>query len=528
MICSNLRRTTHGSLAIWRFVAVLSHSSWRVALEAAKRIVGQFASMSAPVELGEVLAGKYRVERILGAGGMGIVVAAHHLSLDQLIALKFLLPEANANPEARKRFAREARNAVRLKSEHVARIFDVGALDNGASYIVMEFLDGVDLGSLLARERTLPVPVAVDFILQACDAVAEAHALGIIHRDLKPQNLFVTRRHDNSHLIKVLDFGIAKAAPNGVDFTGTTTQAMIGSPGYMSPEQMRATRLVDARTDVWALGIVLHELVLGHKPWTGEAFDLCLKIATEPLPPFPDAGLPPGFEHVLRRCLEKDPDQRFSDVDALAVALSPFAPPHAQPLIQQICRALRSDPPARTLIPPVDGPRTLHETAGQDLARTAARSRRQRIAGLIAALGVTAVVSVVATMLVSGRGVPDANPASARQPALHERAAVQAPPAPSPAPPSLPAPTVAPPSPPPEVTPQPEPAPAALLPDPAPDRPEPPAVAPVEKPNRQTKSRRPKHAPSTTSASPKPAEKSPSTTLPAATPPPPGPLDQPD
>src|SRR5882672_4750704 len=148
--------------------------------------------MTAPVNPGDVLAGKYQVERVLGEGGMGVVVAARHLQLDQIVALKFLLPASVARRDTLDRFAREARNAVRLRSEHVARIMDVGTLDSGSPYIVMEYLEGSDLASVLAQRGKLPIPVAVDYVLQACDAIAEAHALGIIHRDLKPENLFVT------------------------------------------------------------------------------------------------------------------------------------------------------------------------------------------------------------------------------------------------------------------------------------------------------------------------------------------------
>src|SRR5579864_8602341 len=163
-----------------------------------------------PVQIGDVLAGKYRVDRILGVGGMGIVVAATHLQLDQKVALKFMLPEALKLPALVERFAREARAAVRLKSDHVARVLDVGTLDTGSPYMVMEYLEGSDLGSLVERQGPMPVAMAVDCVLQACDAVAEAHALGIVHRDLKPRNLFMTTRNDGRALVKVLDFGISK------------------------------------------------------------------------------------------------------------------------------------------------------------------------------------------------------------------------------------------------------------------------------------------------------------------------------
>jgi serine/threonine-protein kinase len=296
--------------------------------------------MYTPVNPGEVLAGKYLVERVLGEGGMGMVVAARHLQLDQVVALKFLLPASGARRDTLDRFAREARNAVRLRSEHVARIMDVGTLDTGSPYIVMEYLEGSDLGSMLSERGKLPIPVAVDYVLQACDAIAEAHALGIIHRDLKPDNLFVTRGHDNTSLVKVLDFGVSKSMA-GNDFSATNSQAVVGSPAYMSPEQMRSARLVDPRSDVWSLGVILYQLVVGHVPWDGETLPmLCFRITTDPPPPFPDRQQA-GFEEVVWRCLEKDPDRRFPSVHALAVALAPFAPPHAAPLVERIGRVLQ-------------------------------------------------------------------------------------------------------------------------------------------------------------------------------------------
>src|SRR6188768_2962187 len=201
---------------------------------------------------GHVLAGKYRIERVLGQGGMGVVVAATHLQLGERVALKFLLPQAIHNPEAVERFAREARAAVKIKSEHVARVSDVGLLESGAPYMVMEYLEGYDLSTWLQQRGPLPVEQAVEFILQACEAIAEAHALGIVHRDLKPANLFVIQRADGVLSVKVLDFGISKAT--GLIGSGdmTTTSAVMGSPYYMSPEQMGSTKDTDTRADIWA------------------------------------------------------------------------------------------------------------------------------------------------------------------------------------------------------------------------------------------------------------------------------------
>src|SRR5215470_8643468 len=378
--------------------------------------------MSAPVHSGEVLAGKYRVERVLGVGGMGVVVAARHLQLDQSVALKFLLPEAIANAEASSRFLREARNAVRLKSEHVARVIDVGTLETGAPYIVMEYLEGCDLGGLLAQHRALAIPVAVDYVLQACDAIAEAHSLGIVHRDLKPQNLFVTRGHDGSALIKVLDFGISKSSVAG-DLVATRTQAVMGSPAYMSPEQMRSTKLVDARTDIWALGVILYQLVLGHVPWDAETFtELCFKVAMDPLPPFPaGSALPPGFEDVVRRCLEKELHRRFPDVYHLAVALHPYAPPQAQLLVERIGRVLRGEtgnPVAKTQIAtPAPGPGTWNDAAGQKV--TLHGRRRAAIGGVIATVGIGGIVALAFALRGGGSAQPGApgQPSAATAPA---------------------------------------------------------------------------------------------------------------
>ncbi|HTJ43297.1 MAG TPA: serine/threonine-protein kinase [Kofleriaceae bacterium] len=291
---------------------------------------------------GQVLAGKFQVERVLGQGGMGVVVSAYHLVLGQRVALKFLLPEAMQHPEAVERFLREARAAVRLKSEHVGRVIDVGTLDNGAPYIVMEFLEGGDLSQFVQRNGSLPVAAAVDFLLQACEAIAEAHALGIVHRDLKPANLFITRNPDGSPLVKVLDFGISKAATTDQDFSLTRTSAVMGSPGYMSPEQLRSTRDVDARSDIWALGVILYELTSGRQPFVADSItELALKVAMDPLPPLYAPQLPPGFSEVVSRCLEKDAGRRYQNVAELAVALAPFGPNGSYEAAERIARVLR-------------------------------------------------------------------------------------------------------------------------------------------------------------------------------------------
>jgi serine/threonine protein kinase len=276
------------------------------------------------VEPGQVLLEKYRIERILGEGGMGTVARAHHVHLDQPVAIKFLLSEFLANDEIVRRFLREARTAVKLESEHVCRVLDVGRLDGGAPYIVLEFLQGRDLGDLLRAEGPLPPGVAVNFVLQACEALAEAHRLGIVHRDLKPDNLFITQRADGSALLKVLDFGISKVQST-IQESITYTHTVLGTPAYMSPEQMRSAKHVDARTDIWATGVVLYQLLSGNLPFRERSYSaLCLQVVCEPAPPM-QVPLPPGLEQVVARCLEKDPGLRYQNMAELAAALAPHA-----------------------------------------------------------------------------------------------------------------------------------------------------------------------------------------------------------
>jgi serine/threonine-protein kinase len=294
------------------------------------------------VREGEILFGKYRVDKLLGVGGMGAVVSAHHLQLDTPVAIKFLLPDTLKHEEAVARFAREARAAVLMNNEHVARIFDVGTLANGAPYMVMEFLDGDDLGALLQSKGPFPVAEAVDFVLQACEAVAEAHVLGVVHRDLKPANLFCIKRPDGRRSIKVLDFGISKvtgSAWSAPDASLTSAAAVMGTPLYMSPEQLEAPQSVDARTDIWALGIILYELLTGKMPFFGNTLpQVSVKIAVRAPPPLreyrPDA--PDELAAVIDKCLEKEREKRFANVAELAHALLPFGPKRARVSVERI------------------------------------------------------------------------------------------------------------------------------------------------------------------------------------------------
>ncbi|MDB4964180.1 MAG: Serine/threonine-protein kinase pkn3 [Myxococcales bacterium] len=274
------------------------------------------------IAAGTVLVGKYRIESVLGRGGMGMVYRAHHLTLDETIAIKVLRRDVSLDEETVHRFVREAQSAVKLKSEHVARIRDVGTFDDGLPYMVMEFLEGADLGQLVDANGAMNVPVAVDLVLQACDAIAEAHSLGIVHRDIKPTNLFVSFRPDQTAIVKVLDFGISKSS-TGADLSLTQTSSMLGTPAYMSPEQMRSARTVDARTDVWSIGTVLYELVEARRPFNAESFsEMCVMVAMDPPAPMVHA---PELEPIVLRCLHKNPKDRYANVPELMRDLAQFA-----------------------------------------------------------------------------------------------------------------------------------------------------------------------------------------------------------
>lgn len=262
---------------------------------------------------------------------MGVVVSARHLQLGQVVAIKLLTlpPDEDRRDEAIARFLHEAQAAAKLQSDHVVRIYDVGQLDSGLPFMVMELLGGTDLGTLLDQGGALPEAQAVDFVLQACAGVSEAHRMGIVHRDLKPSNLFVTTRSDGLPLLKVLDFGISKqltdpASGEAVP-TFTNTRTLMGSPNYMSPEQIRDARRVDGRTDVWALGIILQELITDAPVFRGESFPgICAAIVADPPMPVrtmrPDVSV--ALEQVIERCLRKDPQQRFQSIAELVSALS--------------------------------------------------------------------------------------------------------------------------------------------------------------------------------------------------------------
>jgi serine/threonine-protein kinase len=291
-------------------------------------MVGLESGRELPVSPGQLIAEKYRVEHVLGVGGMGVVVAATHLHLHQPVAIKFMLPEAAADPESVARFLREARNAVQLKSEHVARVLDVATLENGSPFIVMEFLDGMTADELLESGHVLTIGEAVEYTIQVCEAVAEAHARGIIHRDLKLANLFMTSSADKRALVKVIDFGLSRPVDRDSKRI-TKDMALMGTPAYMSPEQLRSADDIDTRADLWALGVVLFELLTGQVPFTGATSpEVCSQVLTgAPLDPRrirPE--IPDRLAAIIARCLQKDRELRYATVTELAEALDPFVP----------------------------------------------------------------------------------------------------------------------------------------------------------------------------------------------------------
>jgi eukaryotic-like serine/threonine-protein kinase len=377
--------------------------------------------------VGDIIGGKFVVERVLGIGGMGVVVAARHLQLGQTVAIKLLRRGVGSAPEAVNRFVREARAVAGLQSAHVVRVMDVGALDDGLPYMVMEHLSGTDLGHVLEVRRVLPAAEAVDYLLQAMEAVAEAHGVGIVHRDLKPSNLFLTVRPDGAPLVKVLDFGISKAMDESAQAQSlTSTATVLGSPLYMSPEQVRSTKNVDTRTDIWALGVILYELLAGAPPFEAETVTgLCAKIVADPPVSVrsrrPD--LSSALASVIMRCLDKDVNRRFQSVADLAESLRPFASDEGKLAVDRVARIVSSPRSSRsvpgrslaTVGPSAEQgevPSGYAETVASRQTSGALRRRRG-----VATLAIAAVVAVALFMVVS-RFPRAAAPASARHAAV--------------------------------------------------------------------------------------------------------------
>jgi serine/threonine-protein kinase len=399
---------------------------------------------------GEILGGKYRILRLIGRGGMAEVYAAHHELLHQTVAIKMLLPTVAASPEASSRFLNEARAAARVRGEHVATVMDVGSLSDGTAFMVLEYLEGHDLDAYVTERGPLPPAEAVDYVLEALQALAQAHALGIVHRDLKPSNLFRARQPDGSSIVKVLDFGISKVTRSTSAGYSTATSAILGSPFYMAPEQARSAKTVDARADIWAIGVILYKLLAGFEPLRGDSMtDILLAIVQDEPKPLREVrpDVPEGLEAVVVRCLQKKPDQRFPNIGELAAALAPHGGPDAAREAQRIERTLAAPAPESVALPeapPAIGTRTMTlatkvEGQGKAVAAAATPSpgprttsswanagegagspRRGSKARLVVAGGVVAIALAAAAGVSSLRGKPavsaPASPAIAPEP----------------------------------------------------------------------------------------------------------------
>jgi serine/threonine-protein kinase len=376
-------------------------SALRVAVTTLLGVGRSPTSMTAPnandlegvPRVGDVLAGKLRITAVLGIGGMGVVLEGRHLDLDQRVAVKVLKPALAKEPDALTRFVREARAAASIQSRHAVRIFDVGTSEDGLPFIVMERLDGTSIDGLLEARGRLDLPDAVRIVVQASEAIAEANERGIVHRDLKPANLFLADVAGSaSGMVKVLDFGISKrmsASEIGHASTSLTApHTLLGSPQYMSPEQLRTPRDVDARTDVWALGVTLFELLAGKVPFESESIpELCALILTGETPRLSElrSDVPEELDEVLARCLAKSPDGRPASVPDLVLALLPFCPPDVRATAESIAQAAKGTP--------VDAPRAARE-----------RSRRfPRSTSWIALLGGAAAALSISAFVLWGR-----------------------------------------------------------------------------------------------------------------------------
>ncbi|MDF2698154.1 MAG: serine/threonine protein kinase, partial [Labilithrix sp.] len=358
---------------------------------------------------GDLLGGRYRIGVCLGGGGMASVFRATHEGLEQPVAIKVVSPLIRELPGVVSRFMREARAASRLAGEHVVRVFDVGTTPDGAPYLVMELLEGRDLGQLLDDGFRPSVEAAVDLVLQACEALAEVHGLGIVHRDLKPANLFVARGPDGLACVKLIDFGISRVdsplSPKDA-VALTNPDVVMGSPRYMPPEQMESAAAADSRSDIWGLGAILYELLVGNAPFDGDSlFDIYAAAVRAP-PPAPSklrADLPEEIDEVILRCLRVEPAERYTDVADLAEALAPFGSEASSVQVESIGRVLAASrarghgqAPGEDVVLGTDGSKSSSTTSRirRRLSSTSRVARRRRLAGV-----------AVAALLLGGVGL---------------------------------------------------------------------------------------------------------------------------
>ena len=282
------------------------------------------------MKAGDLIDGKYRIVRLMGEGGMGAVWEVRHEVMGQRFALKTLHPQYASDTSMVQRFIREARAASAIGSEHIVYITDAGQAADGSSFLVMEYLEGEDLGEVLKREGRLDQARAIELMLQVCDALQPAHERGIIHRDLKPANLFLVQREKYGEWVKVVDFGIAKVAAKVTGEQGslTKTGAMMGTPFFMAPEQFQKAKHVVHRADIYSCGVILYQLLSGKVPYDADTFsELVFAVATEPPIPLSSAwpGVDPDLEAVVMRAISKEAGDRYQSMGRLAESLKPFS-----------------------------------------------------------------------------------------------------------------------------------------------------------------------------------------------------------
>jgi eukaryotic-like serine/threonine-protein kinase len=382
---------------------------------------------------GDVLAGKYEIVRLLGKGGMGAVFEAKHLRLQQRVAVKVLKPELLLRSDCVMRFEREGRAVARLTCANVARVFDVDSTEAGLPFLVIEYLEGHDLLAELGTRDALEVPEAVDLLLQACSAMSEAHALGIVHRDLKPANLFLCGK--SRRKLKVLDFGISKVLADDAGSSSTASSTALGTPHYMSPEQIVTASGVDARSDIWSLGVILYRLLSGRLPFVGDSpMALVLAIGTKEPRTLEDcAKVPPALADAVMKALAKEPSDRWQRVEDFAYAIEPFGTgTHPfEPVASS--SAARAPSPAAQPSPPSSpaGDETQGTAAGEAQAtmenwthvettapRPRASSRVAKVAAVVVALACALVVARFALVTKPVSPAKATEPVAAKAPIL--------------------------------------------------------------------------------------------------------------
>ncbi|MFO0558361.1 MAG: protein kinase [Polyangiales bacterium] len=309
-------------------------------------------------EIGSVVAGKYRLLRILGRGGMGVVFEAEHAMTRRRVAVKILHAHHRQTGDAAKRFINEAQAAGRIQHPNVVEVLDAGEDSDGSLYLVLELLNGHDLATLLMRQRRIDVADTITIIAQVLQALAVAHAQGIIHRDIKPENIYLTRSVTGEQHVKILDFGISKAINpgDGVALNVTQTNTTVGTPHYMSPEQARGERNLDARADLWAVGVVLYECLAGRVPFDGETYnDQIVKVITEPHPSLSQFDVPLELSRIVDRSLEKDRVKRYTNASEMLADIRQFIERHREyaSVPMQVLKAPQHLPEPQPLAPAV-------------------------------------------------------------------------------------------------------------------------------------------------------------------------------